>query len=104
MKLLHLRYNKDNNSKTYFILYLGEQSSTIIGLDEQIIPIEQVNLIRSNIEQIKKMTQEEEIKWMKENIPAYRIGFRTFNKEFVTILNEYNIKPIDDKSQPLTKT
>jgi hypothetical protein len=97
MKLLHLKYDKNGNSKHLVLLYLYENETKLIGLDETSIPIDQINLIRSNVEQINKMTPEEMAEWMKGNIPAYRTAYRTLIKDNTTILKEYEITPTQVK-------
>ena len=88
-KLLHFKYSKHKPSKIYLILYLGEDKEKIIGLISDLIPIAEARLIsktKASGEVLHRLIRED----MKE---TYSKAVRTFDKEYIKVLNEYPMKP-----------
>ena len=95
MDLIWARYQKDQGPSYYLLLRLGERDGKIIALDSKMISETDTGLIRRSLTRLKGLAFEEQMQWLKENLPmSYSKSLRTFKADKMETLQVYNLKKL----------
>ena len=93
MDLIWARYNKGQSSPYYLLLQVGITSGKLIALDADKVLDNDINLIRRNSSELKKMELGDKIEWLKTNIPmSYNRSLKTFQGDKLETLQVYSLK------------
>lgn len=77
------------------LLELGQINDKLVCLVNDLIPKQDINTIRHNVTKFEGMNIEERVKWLKDECPAAMRACRTLKKDYVVVLNTYNIKSLE---------
>ena len=92
-------------SKQYLLFYIGAKGTQTLGLFADKVPDHEIQAIRANINNLKAMGLDQIVEFLKEFTPtAYRVAFRRFQTDKLTINNAYGIKKLTSKSKSPSKT
>jgi len=90
LQLIYIRYAKTN--KHYLLLYITERGDKVVALDSDSVSTSEASLIRSHLDALRGMSEENLISWMKNHIPdAYKKGLRYFDRNAVNTLHSYDV-------------
>lgn len=94
-ELIWTRYDKEQESKNYLLLYLGEHGTGTIALIADEVPDTEIKILRVNLPQIRSMIPQQIGEFIKKNMPvSYRNAYRHFNTQKLSIIRSYGIKEL----------
>jgi len=92
MKLLWIYYNSEKGLRYLLLLHIGSRKNKYCGLETALVPDQEIQTIRSSIEELNNLSLDKKIQWIKEKCP---ISFQKAYKELFidnsTIYNEYEM-------------
>ena len=99
--LIWTKYNSVKKGSYYVLLiYIGENGGKISALIADNVPSEEINILRSEIINLKTLPFEQIGQFIKDNMPiAYARAFRHYDTTRLTILRSYPMKPLTAEPQ-----
>jgi len=93
-ELIWVRYDSAA-SKHYLLLYIGEKGTQFLALDANKVPDHEIQTIRANLNNLKAMGIDQIIEFLIKFAPiSYRVTFRRFQKDRITIVKSYGLKEL----------
>lgn len=98
-ELIWARYDSAA-SQHHLLLYIGEKGTQFLALNANKVPDHEIQIIRANLNNLKAMGIDQIVKFLIEFAPiSYKVAFRKFQKDRITILKSYGLKELTSVSK-----
>lgn len=99
-ELIWARYDKDNFTKHYLLLFIGEHDNATAALIADKVPDNEVAVLRVNLNKIRTYDIKRVGEFIKENMPiSYKNAYRHFSNKSLHIERSLGLSPLEPKKK-----
>jgi len=97
-ELIWARYDKDNQSRYYLLLYLGLHDGHAVGIIADKVPDHEILAIRANLALLRQANLQSIGAWIRENLPvSYKHAYRHFEANKLFVMTNFGLEGIQKK-------